>query len=116
MSCAIFAVVAVSANVLIPKKIKTDSTEFNILNLDESTKYLHPITNKYSDYAQTCPRSQDMIHKQTSESFNYHSESGEQTIVYYRHCVRCSTGVYSEHAGEEGKHCTFCGDKEPSDN
>ena len=107
----------VSANVMIPKKIKPakqELPEIIIPTESESPHILKPIQYKYEDRTKFCPRD-DMNYKQYNESF-YQTGNAEDAVVIVHHCERCNIGVYSEHKEEEGKRCTYCGDREPTIN
>jgi DNA-directed RNA polymerase subunit RPC12/RpoP len=53
-----------------------------------------------------------MNYKQANERYDYALGNAEDSVVFVRHCERCNIGVYSEHKEEDGKRCTYCGDKE----
>jgi len=45
-----------------------------------------------------------------STSYQYTDDNGEIHVT--NHCVKCNTGVYAPHEGEDFKTCSFCGEKE----
>ncbi len=53
-----------------------------------------------------CPRSLPKVYEK-----DYVFSEG-QTPEMARHCQSCMIGVYSLHENEEGRKCTWCGDKE----
>jgi hypothetical protein len=59
-----------------------------------------------------CPRD-NPTYKVEQEQSNFQENSEGQT-VFVKHCKKCNTGAYLEHSGENGRSCTFCGDKEES--
>ena len=109
---------AVSASVMLPKtkQIKPEMSQIIIPTEKESPYILEPIQYNTQDRNKFCPR-EDLNYKQINERYDYYQlGNAEDSVVFVHHCERCNIGVYSEHKEQEGKRCTYCGDKEPTAN
>jgi hypothetical protein len=103
---AVAGVVALSQT--FPEKIKPSKEELPEVII-EGAKPMQ------RDFTRFCPRT-TLSADEAVENTPYVYEDSDGNIRTTRHCSICRAGVYVENSDSEGKHCSFCGEKEHKSN